>query len=413
MIFARQNGRNISKEDRIFGISNRAKATAAKIGKDNVINGTIGALMTDDGKLIVLDSVDRVFKSLTPDEYAAYAPIGGVPEFKTAIKKAAFGNFEPKSYTQIVATPGGTGAIRNAVSNYTSRGESVLVADWFWAPYKTICEEIERNLETFRFFSEEGGFDTVDFKKRVFEILDRQDSLVIILNSPAHNPTGYSITVKEWEKIKEIFSEVPEDKHIALFCDVAYIDFAGDEELYRQFLPVLDEMPENVLPIIGYSASKTFTMYGMRCGAMICLAKNEDVAEEFRQACEFSSRGSWSNCNRAPQTIIAKIFQDPELKKLVDDERKEYREMLLRRGRAFEQAAKECGLEMVPFDAGFFASVPMDDPEAVAKELEKENIFLVPLAKGIRISIAAVSEENCKKIPARIKACMDKLDAEK
>ena len=148
----------------------------------------------------------------------------------------------------------------------------------------------------------------------------------------------------------------------------------------------------------------------MRCGAMICIAKTPAIAIEFKQACEFSSRGSWSNCNRAPQTIIAKIYQDPELKKMVDEERAEYRDMLLRRGRAFEEAAKECGLEMVPFDAGFFASVPMPNPDEVAAELEKEGIFLVPLAKGIRVSVASVSEENCRKIPARIKACMEKLN---
>ena len=91
MIFVRENGRTIPKEDKIFGISNRAKEAIAKHGRDRVINGTIGALVDDDGKLIVLKSVDRVFKSLTPDEYAPYAPIGGIPEFKDAIKKAAFG----------------------------------------------------------------------------------------------------------------------------------------------------------------------------------------------------------------------------------------------------------------------------------------------------------------------------------
>jgi aromatic-amino-acid transaminase len=150
-------------------------------------------------------------------------------------------------------------------------------------------------------------------------------------------------------------------------------------------------------------------MYGMRCGAMICIAKTPAIAQEFKQACAFSSRGSWSNCNRAPQTIIAKIYADPELKKMVDEERAEYRDMLLRRGRAFEKAAKECGLEMVPFDAGFFASVPMPNPDEVAAELEKENIFLIPLAKGIRTSVASVPEDKCKLIPARIKAAMERL----
>ena len=409
MIFVRENGRTIPKEDKIFGISNRAKEAIAKYGKDKVVNGTIGALMDDDGKLIVLKSVDKVFKTLTPDEYAPYAPIGGIPEFKEAIKKAAFGSYEPKGFTEVVATPGGTGGIRNTISNFSAPGDRVLVADWFWAPYRTIATEIGREIQTFKFFDEERKFNIEDFKANVLELLEAQESLVIIINSPAHNPTGYSLSVADWRNIKAIFEKTPQNKHVALFCDVAYIDFAGDEEEYRQFLPVLDEMPENVLPVIGYSASKTFTMYGMRCGAMICIAKTPAIAVEFKSVCEFSSRGSWSNCNRAPQTVIAKIFADPELKKMVDDERAEYRDMLIRRGRAFEAAAKECGLEMVPFDAGFFASMPMPNPDEVAAELEKENIFLVPLAKGIRASVASMSEENCKMVPARIKACMEKL----
>ena len=51
MIFAQQNGRQIPKEDKIFGISSRAKARIAEKGKDNVINGTIGALIDDDGQI--------------------------------------------------------------------------------------------------------------------------------------------------------------------------------------------------------------------------------------------------------------------------------------------------------------------------------------------------------------------------
>ena len=81
--------------------------------------------------------------------------------------------------------------------------------------------------------------------------------------------------------------------------------------------------------------------------------------------------------------------------------------MLLRRGKAFEEAANECGLEMVPFDAGFFASIPCQNPDQVAARLEKEGIFLVPLAKGLRVSIASVSEEVCRMLPAKILAAME------
>ena len=406
MIFASRQGRNIPKEDKIFGINNRAKAMIAEEGKEKVVNATIGALLDDDGELIVLSSVNDVFKKLSPKEFAEYAPISGTPEFKKAVKQDALRGYEPKGFVEASATPGGTGAIRNTIANYTDRGDSVLVADWYWSPYGTIAAEQGRKVETFTFFNDERKFNAEDFRAKAESLLSKQQRLVIILNTPAHNPTGYSLTTEDWNNVKTVLESLPADKKITLLVDTAYIDFAGDEEEYRSFLPILEEMPENVLTLISHSLSKAYTLYGMRCGALICLAKTEEIAEEFKRVCEFSSRASWSNCARAPQAILSKIYSDPELKAKVFEERQGYREMLLRRGRAFEKAAAECGLEMVPFDAGFFASIPCSNPDEVAARLEKEGIFLVPLAKGLRVSVASVSEEVCCSLPARILAAM-------
>ena len=406
MIFASPQGRNIPKEDKIFGINNRAKAMIAEEGKEKVVNATIGALLDDDGELIVLSSVNDVFKKLSPKEFAEYAPISGTPEFKKAVKQDALRGYEPKGFVEASATPGGTGAIRNTIANYTDRGDSVLVADWYWSPYGTIAAEQGRKVGTFTFLNDERKFNAEDFRAKAESLLSKQQRLVIILNTPAHNPTGYSLTTEDWNNVKAVLESLPADKKITLLVDAAYIDFAGDEEEYRSFLPILEEMPENVLTLISHSLSKAYTLYGMRCGALICLAKTEEIAEEFKRVCEFSSRASWSNCARAPQAILSKIYSDPELKAKVFEERQGYREMLLRRGRAFEKAAAECGLEMVPFDAGFFASIPCSNPDEVAARLEKEGIFLVPLAKGLRVSVASVSEEVCCSLPARILAAM-------
>lgn len=406
-ILARQNDRSIPKEDKIFGISNRAKKMIAEKGADKVINATIGSLLDDDGKLIVLSSVDEVFRGLKPDEYADYAPICGIPAFREAVQKAAFGKFRPKSFTDAVAAPGGTGALRNAIANYSQPGDKVLTSDWHWSPYNTIAGEIRRRVDTFSLFTEDRKFNWQSFREKVLQLLDTQDSLVIILNTPAHNPTGYSLTLGDWDKVTEVLTEAAKKgKAIALVVDAAYIDFAGDEEECRRFLPKLETMPENVLPIIAYSLSKTFTLYGTRCGALICMAKTREIADEFKRVCEFSSRGSWSNGTKAAQVLLAKIYADDKLLARVSEERVRYRDMLLARGRAFEEEAAKVGLEMVPFDAGFFASIPCSDPDGISAQLEKQGLFIVPLAKGLRVSVASVSEEKCRRIPAMIKAVM-------
>ena len=402
LIFAAEQGRTIPKEDKIFGISNRAKARIAEEGKENVVNATIGALLDDDGKLIVLSSVNQVFQSLSPEDFAEYAPIAGTPGFREAVKKDAFGTYEPKSYTEAVATPGGTGSIRNTISNYSERGDKILVTDWHWSPYNTIAGEIGRGVETFRLFNDQKQFNGEDFRQKVEGLLAKQERLVIILNTPAHNPTGYSLTMEDWEQVAETLENIPAAKKVTLLVDVAYLDFAGDGEKYREFLPVLDRMSSHILPVIAYSLSKSYTLYGMRCGAMICMAKSEAVAQEFKRVCEYSSRGTWSNCCRAPQVILTKIYEDPALLAKVHQERAGFRDMLLRRGKAFETAAEEVGLEIVPFDAGFFTSVPCSDPDGVSGKLEEEGIFTVPLAKGVRVSVASISEEKCRMLPAKI-----------
>ena len=406
-VMAAKGGRTIPKEDKIFGISNRANAMIEKKGKDAVINATIGALLDDNGDLMVLSSIDETFRSLTPQEYAAYAPIAGIPAFRKAVVKAALGKYETKRYVEAVATPGGTGSIRNTIANYSQAGDKVLTSDWFWAPYRTIASEIGRGLDTFQLFNDERKFNIASFEQKVFELLEQQEYLTIILNTPAHNPTGYSLTIEDWESVVAVLNTVPAGRKVALLVDVAYIDFAGDEDEYRKFLPVLEGLPVNVLPIIGYSASKTLTAYGMRCGAMICLAPTEAIAKEFKSVGEFSSRGSWSNCSRAGQSVMARIYADEELLARVTRERAEIRDMLLRRGKAFEEEAKKVDLVTVPFDAGFFVSIPCDDPDAVASKLEEKGIFTVPLAKGVRVSIASVSEEKCRIIPAEIKKAME------
>ncbi len=406
-ILARGNGRNIPHEDKIFGISNRAKAMIAEKGADKVINATIGSLLDDNGELVVLSSVDEVFKHLSPRDYADYAPIGGIAPFKEAVQKAAFGVHQPKGFTEAVATPGGTGSLRNVISNYSDGGDKVLTSDWHWAPYNTIAGEIGRSIDTFEFFTKERKFNTESFQKKVNELLTAQESLVIIMNTPAHNPTGYSLTLEDWDNVVEVLNKEAEcGKAIALVVDAAYIDFAGDEEEYRRFLPKLENLPVNVISIVAYSLSKTYTLYGTRCGAMICVAKTPEIAEEFKRVCEYSSRGSWSNSAKVAQVILSRIYGDPGLLERVNEERAHYRDMLIARGRAFEEAAHEAGLETVPFDAGFFISIPCDNPDEISAELEKQGLFIVPLAKGLRVSVASISEEKCRKLPAIIKAAM-------
>jgi aspartate/tyrosine/aromatic aminotransferase len=407
---AAYNGREIPKEDKVFAACAKALDAVSKYGPADVINATVGALYDDEGKLLVFKSVEKAMKELPSDKYAAYAPIAGTPGFREAILKAALGGYEPKSYTCAVGTPGGTGAIRNAVANYSCPGDKILTHNWHWAPYRSIADELYRGIECFEMFDEDGRFNIADFDYKVKKLTRNQEHLVIILNTPANNPTGYTLTMDDWYGVKKVLDEVSLEKKIALVLDVAYIDFAGEPEEVRGFYSVIDNLRANILPIIAYSASKTFTLYGARCAAMICLAHNPEVAEEFGRINSFSSRATWSNPPRAPQEVIERVYADEELLAEVEAERAKARSMLLARGKAFEEEAAKCGLKTLPFSAGFFVTIPYKDPDGLCDKLSEKNVFLIPFDGGVRASVAASSEEKCRRLPALIKSAMEELD---
>ena len=403
------NGRDIPERDRNFTAVANAKAAIAAHGKDAVTNATVGALYDDQANLVVLGPVAETFRELSGTDFAEYAPIAGTQGFRDAVRKAAFGSYEPRSYVGIVATTGGTGSISNAVNNYSCPGDRILTHNWYWGPYGNIASEQGKSLETFEMFDEEGNFNIGDFEYKVSKLLRNQEYLVIILNTPASNPTGYSLSMDDWYGVKRVLDSVSLDKKVTLVVDAAYIDFAGEEDEVRAFLPVIDKLRGNILPVIAYSASKTFTMYGARCGAMLCLAHTPEVAAEFEKVSSFFARTAWSNSPRAPQTVIEKIYSNPELLNETNAERKHWRDMLLARGHAFEAEAARVGLEIVPFRAGFFVTVPYNDPEALINALGQKNVFLIPVSGGVRVSVAAVAETRCRELPAIIKETIAEL----
>lgn len=398
--------------DRIFGVSKAAQEAAQKVGFENVINSTIGALMDDQGQLEFIPTVMKHIREMDDAKIAAYAPIAGLPDYLTYVQDACFMDHRPeKAYTAAVATPGGTGAINHAVWNYAEMGDEILTSDWFWAPYRIIASEHGRKIATFNFFNENGQFDLTDFKKRVEATLSKQERLLIILNTPAHNPTGYTVKDSEWAEIMNYLRHLADSqpKPVTLFVDIAYIDFAGDLNEARAFMEEFNDLRDNLLVLIGFSMSKGFTLYGMRSGAIICVANNEATRDEFNNVCSFSNRGTWSNGTRAAMQTLADVFSQPALKAQVFKERDELFTKLRGRIDAFMKGAKENGIETAPFDSGFFISIPHEDPIALAEKLYEDNLYLVALEKGIRFAPCAVSEEKCALAPSLIRKAMDAL----
>lgn len=367
--------------------------------------------MDDNGKLIAMKTVYDQLKNLPNEEISAYASIGGQPAYQEAVKKVCFKGNDPEGYIRVVASPGGSGAIKLAMYNYTNENDVVLVSDWYWSPYGIIGEETKRGVENYALFDESGNFNIDSYSEKFTEILNRQGRIFTIINSPGNNPTGYSLSDEDWDKVLDLAKEAAKDKDkkIVFLVDVAYIDFVRDDDASRKFFKKFGNLPSNILTIVAFSMSKGFTAYGMRMGAAIGISSDEDIAEEFYYSLMHSCRANWSNCNRGAMAVLSEIVADDKKYEEYEKEKNSYKDMLLVRANAFVEGAKECGLEILPYRDGFFTSIPCDNPMKACEELAKENLYLVPLKMGLRFAVCAVEESKCKKAPAIIKEVLDRI----
>ena len=390
-------------KDAIFGASAACAEAAKKHGADKVTNATMGVMMDDAGKLASIPTMERVFRSLSVEDYVRYAPIPGLPDYLDAVIDLTFADQKPEGYTAAIATAGGTGAIHHAVANYAERGDKVLTSDWFWGTYNVICNECGCQLTNYALFDENNNFNIADYTAKVDEIMKEQDSLLVIINTPAHNPTGFSLTEEDWDKVLDLTKKyAAQGKKMSILVDIAYIDYAGEKNETRKFMKKFGNLPANIFVMFAFSMSKGYTAYGQRTGALVAVSSSEDVITEFKEINKYTSRATWSNINRGAMTLLAKISADKETLTQFEKERDEFYRMIQERGMLFMKEAKECGLNALPYKGGFFLSVPAKDPQAVCDKLHDDLIFAVPLKMGVRIAACSVSAAKMKGIAAKV-----------
>jgi len=108
------------------------------------------------------------------------------------------------------------------------------------------------------------------------------------------------------------------------------------------------------------------------------------------------------------QTMV-NIYRDPALLAQVDKERSAYVDLLGQRADIFVKEAKNVGLDIVPYTAGFFISVPTSDPVKASIILNQSNIFVVPLAKGLRVAVCSVPVKKMKGFAGKVAEALSKI----
>jgi len=413
MQFLASHGSQKSGSDVIFSWLARYQQAAAA-GAD-AVNGTVGALLEDDGALAVNQVVDAALRVAPAEEFAAYAPLKGLPSYLDLSVSLALG--EHREAIEAIglevgatATPGGSGALFLAAANFAERGDRVLLRDRHWGPYGGFLRGCGLLQSTFPLLPSVPGpgltyFDENGFTEALEDLASSQSTVMTWINDPAHNPTGLTLTSADRMALLNAFMEsATRHEHVGhtLLIDAAYHLYAQRPHGWAETL--LEAMEhgipwsENLLVCFALSMSKSHTVYGLRTGALVYIHPELETVSKLRDVMGVTGRQTWSAAPRIAQYVLSELHSTAEGGQRWSDERDRLAQLLTTRRDTFVAACEALGVNINPSHDGFFAWYECDKPEAIAEACASRHVYLVPLNGGVRIGLCAIPGEHVHRV---------------
>ena len=283
----------------------------------------IGIYKTHDGRTPVMAAVkaaeERIWQEQDSKRYVAPA---GDPGFLAAMHGLVLGDGVPAERVGAVATPGGTGAVRQILEMVRRLTPEATI--WLSAPTWPNHTEITRylglNLREYRYYDAETG--GLDRDGMMADLAGARAGDVILLHACCHNPTGVDLQPDDWRavgKICQYTGAIP-------FVDAAYLGFGQGLEEDAAGLRMLTGMvPEMLLAV---SCSKNFGVYRDRAGIAMAVTRDAGRAEAAGGLLAWLNRQNFTfppdHGARAVQTVLG----DADLTDLWRGELREMRENL-------------------------------------------------------------------------------------
>jgi aromatic-amino-acid transaminase len=200
----------------------------------------------------------------------------------------------------------------------------------------------------------------------------------------------------DWRAMVEVIAKHASRAPIAVVLDAAYSAYAKGGT--GTALRALESLLGKALVLVAWSASKTFTHYGLRVGALVALVPDAQERKRIESALGYACRGTWSNCNRGGMTAVTRLLREPALARAVAEERSGLVRLLDGRVAAFNELARPRGLRYPRYDGGFFVTMFVEDAPRAATKMKEHGVFVVPLKNAVRVALCSVAVPNIPRL---------------
>ena len=404
------SGRRIFFPKGIIAQGAEAKAHAS------YANATIGTTMVE-GTPVILPCIQECAPNFKPQQLVAYAPTSGNPDLRTKWKeKLAIKNpsLKGKNISVPVVVPGLTAGISDMAELFLGPEKPLLVADPSWDNYSLIIEtRLNSQLHRFKMFRD-GKFDIDSFEQAVKKEAE-SGTVRVLLNFP-QNPSGYSPTSDEAQKIVSIIKETAQKgTKVLVLSDDAYFGLNYESNIEKQSLfAYMCDLDENVLALKIDGPTKEDFVWGLRCGFITFGWKG--ATEEQYRAIEKKLAGviraTVSCCSTPAQSMVLKAFSDPA----IEDQKAHFRKVLegrYRKVRNFTDSHKSEVIEPLPFNSGYFMSFNLKGVDAEVlrtKLLAEKGIGTISIDScTLRIAFSSLDEDKIENVYSAIYETAEKL----
>ena len=393
----------VSKSDILY-IASLAKEDKKK--GNRIINASIGSLLNDDK---TLNGVGLIKDSLAEhiDDDLSYPPTTGQYEYKAAVLrwllKDRYEEISSIKKIAIGATLGGTGACYVSMGTFLDKEQTVLLPDPMWGNYKQIAKKCFISYDTYSLFTKDGKFNLDSIKAKIDEYKLKQDNILIIVNDPCQNPTGFCMSKEEYDGLFDLLNEESSTASITCLFDIAYIDcFTLGRKIHYVFTKSAED--NKFLPCFAFSCSKSFGAYGLRCGALIAMCSEEDTKKAVEASIGSLARGTYSCPNGPALHSIAKALSDSSTKEELSNQIEANSILLSKRCSRLLKALDDNRIEHYPFTKGFFITIKVLDAFKLSEELRSIHTYVVPIsATEIRIAVSSLNDEEIPVLVSQIK----------
>lgn len=373
--------------------------------RPNKVSLSIGIYFDDEGRLPVMSAVRKAETALLQNiGPRSYLPMEGMAAYRLAVQKLVFGAQHEAVTSGRIATLqtlGGSGGLKVG-GDFLRRyfGDSqVWVSDPTWENHKALFEGAGFKVNTYPYYDETTGGLRFDDMLATFKELPKQS--IVLLHASCHNPTGVDLSQDQWRTLIPVIAE----RELIPYVDIAYQGFGDGVDADAFAVRALADA--GVRFFVSNSFSKSFSLYGERCGGLSVVCKDKEEADRVLGQLKSAVRANYSSPPTHGARLVTQVLDNPELRAEWEAELgdmrariKDMRERLYAALNARFEGKRDFNYFLT--QRGMFSYTGLT-PEQVDRLRTEHGVYLV---RSGRMCIAGLSTKNVDTVAQAVAAVL-------